>query len=204
MWIKKDLVNFESNDEYLKFQREANHENNYTGTTNRPWINEDLDIVMKYVTNKKSSILSIGTRDFYDLRYLRQHGYENLYGCDLDERSIPLSKQFGFNFTICDIHEYKFPIKFDGIYCRHVLEHCYNCEKALQNMISNLQVNSYIMVVVPLEDKIYLPKKRGHCRFWKTSEEFSNFCKQYLEEVSCIEDTISRKKPQVAFLGRKK
>lgn len=206
MIVKDEKVVFDNYNEYLNFQHIANHENNYTGSTNRPWINEDLDVLMKYIVNKDSRILSIGTRDFYDLRYLKDNGYWNLVGCDIDTRSIDLAKKFNFDFKICDIHkieDLKFNIKIDAVYCRHVLEHCYDVDLAIKNILKIVKDDAYIMLVVPLENSINISKNRGHCRFWTIVEEFSNFCKQFMSELECTEDAVSRKKPQVRFLGKK-
>jgi SAM-dependent methyltransferase len=198
-----DIV-FDDYKEYLKIQYNANHSNNFTGSTNRPWIDYDLNILITYLTNKDSSILSVGSRDFYDLRYLKNNGYTNLYACDIDSRCSELAKKFGINFATCDIHEYtNFGLKFDSIYCRHVLEHCYDVNIAISNIFNYLKNDSYVMLVVPLEKDLNLIKKRGHCHNWETLVKFENFCNKYFKEILCIEDTVSRKKPQCMYLGKK-
>ena len=218
MEIIDGKIIFKSQKEYLKFQKEANHENNYTGEIKRPWIENDIEIILKYlgesqqrcILSKNSKILSLGTRDFYDLNLLRNRGFLNLTGFDIDSRSKELSKKYNFEFILGDIHSYRFTKKYDLIYSRHMLEHCHTPEKALKNIQSALSEFGIISIVVPIDtiiegvsqSEISIKKRRGHCSFWKNTDEFEGLCSKYFKTIKCFEDIIPRKKIQMMFLGK--
>lgn len=191
---------FDNIDEYIQLQISGNKEKDFIGNTTRPWIDDDISILVKYIRNKNARILSIGCRDFYDLRCLRKLGYNNLIGCDIDQRCDQLAKKLNIPFVQCDIHEHKFNEKFDVIYMRHVLEHLYDPDKAMINICNHIKPGGYIMVVVPLESKF--KKDSVHCLFFETSKKFKNYCSKFFDVILCDEDNVSKKSPQVRILGK--
>lgn len=77
-------------------------------------------------TDKNLNILDIGCGLGQMLKSLKNKGFNNLYGIDINEESITTCKRDGLNVEkINDISDYaqKCSIKFDRIIMSHVLEH---------------------------------------------------------------------------------
>jgi SAM-dependent methyltransferase len=92
--------------------------------------------------NIKDAIV-IGCRNTYELDLLKEKGVSNVDGIDL----YSYNKQI----TVMDMHNLKFrDNSFDLIYCSHALEHAYDYNKAITEMIRVLRNQGIIAIEVPV------------------------------------------------------
>jgi len=87
--------------------------------------------------------LVIGCRNPYEIDLLRKKGLNNVIGIDIfsNDRRI----------KVMDMHNLKFnDDSFDMIYCSHALEHAYDYEKVMLEMIRVLRNQAVIAIEVPV------------------------------------------------------
>lgn len=109
-----------------------------------------ISMISKYI-DKNKSILDVGLRDGAFLEYLRQLGYKNLYGIDIYEKTIDITKKKGINCEVADVQNLNLNKKFDAITMSHVLEHCPDPKKVLKNIYNHLNKDGILFIEVPIE-----------------------------------------------------
>ncbi|MGN0161454.1 MAG: class I SAM-dependent methyltransferase [Lachnospiraceae bacterium] len=89
--------------------------------TKEAWI---PGCVIEHLPSEKSAnILDIGCGDGRMLSALRNLGYENIHGIDLDESAVEWVRKKGIDCEKIDLLEYHPEKKFDFIIMNHVVEH---------------------------------------------------------------------------------
>lgn len=102
--------------------------------------------------NKDIKVLDIGCSSGILLTELIQQGFnpKNLYGIDISEKAILLSKKQGLQNTyVMDAQHINLPDKFDVIIASDCLEHLENDIEALKNWKSLLKANGRCHIFVP-------------------------------------------------------
>lgn len=95
-----------------------------------------MDAIKKYVPTG-ARILDIGSGRGELMEKLAKSDYQ-VYGCDMDDECVRLSKRFGetLKINVNDISPDTFGFQFDCIILSHVLEHLDNPREALKKLVS--------------------------------------------------------------------
>lgn len=94
------------------------------------------EMIEKYV-EKEEKLLDIGCGDGTFLQYLKEKGYNNIYGIDPSKESIACLKEKNIQGQVGNIFEKvspKLKNQFDIVVCTAVLEHIYDLKVALQQL----------------------------------------------------------------------
>lgn len=120
-----------------------------------------VNIVSKY-SDKSLPLLDVGAREGNLLKLLFKNDFKDLYGIDISNEAITKLKERGFNCSIEDAQKFDLKKKFGTIIISHVLEHCPEPAKVLNNIYDHLLDNGLLYVEVPRQPKIDMPTKAGH------------------------------------------
>jgi SAM-dependent methyltransferase len=121
--------------------------------TNQATYAKICNVVKKYIPTG-AKILDIGCGRGELLKLLSQEGYD-VYGCDIDDQCVKMSKTYGKvkKIAVEEISREKFNGSFDCIIISHVLEHIENPLDAIMRLISISK--KYLVISVP--NPYYLP-----------------------------------------------
>lgn len=130
-------------------------------------------IVSKYANkNKDLPLLDVGSREGNLLKLLSENGFKNLCGVDISEDAIKLLRQKGFVGRVLDIQNFDLKRLFNTIILSHVLEHCPNAKRVLENIYKHAAEGAILYVEVPRQPKIPMPTKAGHYHHYDELTEF--------------------------------
>lgn len=136
-----------------------------------------LDMMSKYI-KKTDNILDIGIRDGAFLNYLKQLGYKNLYGVDIYERTIEITKEKGIDCEVGNAQTLNLNRKFDVVVMSHVLEHCPDPSEVLKNVYNHLKKEGILFIEVPIEKGSPKPTvKDAHYFNFHSFEDLANMIK---------------------------
>lgn len=164
----KDITNFTVPSEAKYFLNKIERENRHVKTANFIENNANID--------KQSSILDVGCSYGATLLALKDQGYCNLYGVDLDKNSIAYLQQTGMMCRIGSIFSddlQEFNNKFDLIILGHILEHLHEPKKAINNIQNWLKPNGKIMIECP--DLYQYPETSHFPGFFAEYEHINHF-----------------------------
>jgi len=134
-----------------------------------------IDIISKYV-GKDVSFIDIGIREGKFLEVLRDRGFTNIHGVDVYAEGVERAKGLGFDVKVADALDFSFGKKFDMATMTHVLEHCPDVNKAIQNIYDNVLNNDGILYVeVPTQKKEPVPTPHAHYFCFTSMEELLSF-----------------------------
>ena len=109
-----------------------------------------LNDLYVFATDGESRVLDIGCGDGHALLELKDLGFEELYGSEIDEKSKPRLEAKGIKALVTnDITKEKLPSDFDLVRLSHVLEHLYNPYETLQYSNALLRNGGRIVIGVP-------------------------------------------------------
>jgi 2-polyprenyl-3-methyl-5-hydroxy-6-metoxy-1,4-benzoquinol methylase len=129
------------------------------------------NIVSKYA-NKSLPLLDIGAREGNLLKLLKENGFKILVGVDSSEEALKLLREKGFQGINIDAQNFDLKRKFNTVIMSHVLEHCPNGQKVVDNAYNHLEDNGILYVEVPRQPKIPMPTKAGHYYHYDELVEF--------------------------------
>lgn len=109
-----------------------------------------VEMFSKYI-NKNAAILDIGIREGAFIEFLKEKGFNNLYGIDIYEKSIELAKEKGINCEVANAQEFSLAKQFDLIVMSHVLEHCPDPASVLDCVYTHLNIDGILFIEVPIE-----------------------------------------------------
>lgn len=133
-------MNYE--DKYLKIS-----ENNWWFVSRNDLI---VRLVNKYSSDKNVKILEIGCAQGYLIERLRDIGYKNASGVDVDKGLINKAKAKGLNVLCMDIMNNNFDDEsFDLIICSDIMEHIKDEYKFVSEVKRILKRNGVAFVFVP-------------------------------------------------------
>ena len=97
---------------------------------------------------KTAEILDVGVRDGMGLKLLSNRGFSKLHGielCNVEMKvDLPLKIKSG------DIHNTDYDSEsFDAIFCREVLEHCYDPKLVLKELYRTLKPDGVVFMSLP-------------------------------------------------------
>lgn len=101
------------------------------------------------VLNKNDKILDFGFGKGYLLRALRQDGFSNLSGCEIDEESLANENLFDIN--LIDLNKDELNDNYDVIILSHVIEHIKKQDviEFLANLRKRLNRNGKLIISTP-------------------------------------------------------
>jgi len=122
-----------------------------------------LNAFMYFVqyTDKQLPLLDVGTREGWFLKFLTNTGYVDVQAIEVCPDAISMVRRSGFKVTEMDVQKMEFQDMFGTITAIHVLEHCSNPVKAVENIYNALRRNGVLYVEIPLETKVD-PNRSGH------------------------------------------
>jgi SAM-dependent methyltransferase len=125
------------------------------GVTNRLEQNRGrLDHLNKYTAiNSHMRMLEIGTRNAQWLYFLAQLGFNNTVGMDCVHMNVLWCQKNGFDVVEADAHQvaqFFDSASFDLVVAYHVLEHCYDPELVIQQVLALLKNDGIFHVEIPI------------------------------------------------------
>lgn len=102
------------------------------------------------------SILDAGCRDGWTIEFLNSLGYSNVIGVELFDEYVNYCNEHGRKAVKGDLHNLEFGDEtFDFVYCRHVLEHCLDPVKVIQELSRVTKKKGSLYISFPLEKDVY-------------------------------------------------
>jgi SAM-dependent methyltransferase len=99
----------------------------------------------------EANILDLGCGTGSGVRFLNEHGYENVYGLDLDPRKVEAADHPHILLGDIAYPPSFFPL-FDVIYSSHCLEHVFDIEAAVEKMKSITTKRAKFFIILPYPD----------------------------------------------------
>ncbi len=116
-----------------------------------------LPIIKRFPKNV--AVLDIGCGTGHMLNFLKKEGFQNLYGIDISEELIKLTREKGINADVYDIFNFLGinKKKFDVVFGLDIIEHFYKDElfglfKGLNNILND---NGIIIIHTPNGDGLF-------------------------------------------------
>ncbi len=116
------------------------------------WFKARRELILGLIKNNKKDIkiLDIGCAGGVLLKELKKYGFLNLYGIDIEEKFVKLSKKICKNIFLADAGHLPFKDDyFDIIIASDILEHLKNDKKALKEWCRVLKNGGKIIFGVP-------------------------------------------------------
>lgn len=187
-------------DNYNVYVEKQNFVSKYKGQHS---LRFDYNIVFNNLSSSVNT-LDIGCRDARFVKYL-QTKYPQSYGMDIGIGGYDISKQLhGKEWTekyikLGDVQKYiPFEQTFDFINFSHTLEHCYDPDTAMNNVLQKLNQHGYLFIAIPSD----LPDSGGdikkldkgsdyHMVFWESDDDVKKYFNKFnLEILSMIKNYI--------------
>lgn len=150
----------------------------------------------KYI-DKNKPLLDIGIRDGAFLSLLKDRGYTDLYGVDIYERTIEITKSNGIECEVADVHEMSLNRKFDTVMMSHVLEHCPDPVRVLDNVYNHMNDDGILFIEVPIEEGD--PKPTEKDAHYYTFNSFEDFCEVLGSKWAVLEKVVTEKRIKVVL-----
>ncbi len=117
----------------------------------KPVFHKD-GIVAGQLIENEMSILDAGSRDGWVIEFLNSMGYKNVTGVELLKEYVDYCKNRGRDVSVGDLHKLDFKDKiFDFVYCRHVIEHCLDPVKVINELMRITKEGGAVYCSFPLE-----------------------------------------------------
>jgi 2-polyprenyl-3-methyl-5-hydroxy-6-metoxy-1,4-benzoquinol methylase len=133
-----------------------------------------VNIVVKYA-DKNKPLLEVGVLEGLLLDYFKQEGFTNLYGVDISPDAIERLLQRGYKGHVADAQEFISERKFDTVITSHMLEHCPEPQKVINNIYEVMNKGGILYVEVPLDREQKVPTPKGHYFCFETPEKLMGF-----------------------------
>lgn len=158
--------NIQINQSLEKINKDANFRYKRIVLKLLPFINKNERL------NK--SVLCVGCRNIFEIDEFKQVGFGDVKGIDLFSNNPEI--------LIMDMHNMNFKNNtFDVIYSADSLEHCYDPQLAIDNMLKVLKNGGYICLSVPIQWRKALHREHedlsqiADCQDFNSKEEVYNF-----------------------------
>lgn len=155
-----------------------------------------LDMMSDYI-DKNKPLLDIGIRDGAFLEWLKELGFSNLYGVDIYERTIEITRAKGIGCEVADVQYLDLGRKFDVIMMSHVLEHCPDPDIVLKNVYNHLNENGILFIEVPIEQGPPKPTEKDAHYF--NFNSFNDMLNLLGDKWSILEKFVSKKRIKVVL-----
>jgi len=164
--------------------------------------NNAMDFFEKYAL-KDYPILDIGCRDGGYMKILIKRGFLEILGIDCSEEAIDIAQKQGYFCIVGDAHSlskkcrYNF---FGTVLASHVLEHCHDVNKVIDEIYRVLMINGRLLIEIPLE-KIpdSIPTIWGHYTTFQSPNDFKNLIDNRFKFIDERLDNIKNKWYRVVY-----
>ena len=103
-----------------------------------------VDKLSEFVDFKQCDVLCIGARDIIEVNYIRSKGAKRVIGIDLYSTDKDIH--------VMDMHNMMFSDNsFDIVYSSHSLEHSYDIQQVVNEIIRVARPNAYIAIEMPIQ-----------------------------------------------------
>jgi len=130
-------------------------------------------VIAKYFD--KGSILDVGCKIGSLFDVLKEYGFHDFYGVDLSPQLIDHLNERGYKGEVGDILRLKLPNEYDGVILSHVLEHCDNPKKAMDNIYSLLKLGGKVYLEVPWQKPQSGPSSGGHFTYFTSFNDLNQY-----------------------------
>ena len=137
--------------------------------------------VMKAANSKSAKILDVGCSTGNMLMYLKNKGYKNISGVDMNDFAINISQQKNLNVKKMDSEKLVSDDKYDVIYLNHVLEHIGNLKEFISKVSRILLNGSHLIIAVPNINGKYTNSKDWIG--YQFSQHYWHFTSDSLEKI---------------------
>ena len=138
-------------------------------STFKIFINEDLKSEYAYfkrkylplikIHDKNVAIIDIGCGSGRILKYLKLSGFQNLYGIDISEEQIRLTREKGFTADVFNVFDFleTSKKKFDIIFALDIIEHFHKYEliKLFSGFFNLLNKNGFLIIHTPNGEGVF-------------------------------------------------
>lgn len=154
--------------------------------------------------SENEKVLDVGFRDGYNLKFLKKKGVL-IEGIDVNPFSVESANNIG-----CKAYQEDIQTKthyeegtFDVIIACDVLEHCFQPERALQEMHRILKDSGRILIEIPFEREFNRNLLHGHSFLFKDEKKFEDLVKS-LNFLIIKKDTSNHKRNLFMLTKKKK
>lgn len=162
-------------EENIKKTEELILERMVTGNLAKKRHENIANLVSKYA-NKNGSIFEIGVREGFLFDYLKEAGFNDLYGIDISPLAIKILHERGYKGHVADAQEgFNIYGKWDTIIISHCLEHVPEPNKVINNIYEALKINGILYIEVPIQPKEKVPTKWSHYYCFESYNELLSF-----------------------------
>lgn len=129
------------------------------------------------------SVLDLGCREGFLLDVLKGIGLTDFYGIDISEQAIKRLKERGYDGEVMNIEDMALScheLYKDIIIASHVLEHCVNQKKVVNDLATIAKTGALVYVVVPYEKNLNPKEKYGHWTPFTSSEMLSDLFSHHI------------------------
>jgi len=158
--------------------------------------NEAMNFFEKYAL-KDYPILDIGCRDGGYMKILKERGFSEILGIDCSEEAIDVAQKQGYFCIVGDAHSLSKKCRhnfFGTILASHVLEHCHDVNKVIDEIYKVLMPNGRLLVEIPFEKKPNkIPTIWGHYLFFEEPQDLNCMFEGKFKLVASKRDNIKNK-----------
>ncbi len=115
--------------------------------------------------DRKLPLLDIGAREGALLDVLKKQGFINRTGLEIWNRGLEIMLKNGHKIVKADIQEYRSPKRYDTIVLSHVLEHCPEPIRVIDNVNRMLRKDGIVYIEVPMQEDIRINQAGHYCNF---------------------------------------
>lgn len=125
--------------------------------------------------DKNLPLLDVGTREGWFLEVLTKAGFKDVQAIEVSPEAIAIVRANGWKITEIDAQKMDFQELFGTITAIHVLEHCSEPQKMVDNMYRALRKDGILYLEIPLELKPFPANSAHFSSFPEMADLFSLF-----------------------------
>ncbi len=159
--------------EYMRLQIKTNRYTRESEIAQKN-INSSLKSLFELLPHKNARILDAGCGDGWTMDQIKNAGYLNIYGVDLNRNKLAIAKKYGHSvFCVMLPHLSCMKNSFDFIFCRHVYEHLLFPQQTLLSFRRALGKDGILFLITP-ESKIDGHSSESHVVSIKGKRQVKN------------------------------
>jgi ubiquinone/menaquinone biosynthesis C-methylase UbiE len=164
-----------------------------------------VDSLKNFLPYIKDPILDIGSRDGILISLLKERGFNDLTGIDVSAEAVEVMNSKGFKAYHADADNMPFENEsFQTVSLIHVIEHCRDIKKVVNEVNRVLKIGGYILVEIPIQKKEPVPTKWAHWFCFSNENELRNFFVPTFKQIGMFRQRREQGfKPWVRFVFKK-
>ena len=125
-------------------------ETNYNQKT-IPEIMKFLNMYYNYYKKSKDTVIDIGCGEGIALDIFKREGFKKTVGVEINPEKVKKARDSEHCVLELDFHNIHNIGQYDLIYSSHTLEHAWNIDKALKNLLKLFKEESVGFIILPVE-----------------------------------------------------